>query len=43
MTPLPDVRRPAPYGRELLRFYVRRAVRQAFEVNGRNGAEGAAD
>ncbi len=37
-----DVRGSAPYKRELLRVYVRRAVRQAFEVNGGNGAEGAA-
>ena len=43
MTPLPDVRGFAPYERELLRIYVRRAVRQAFEVNGGGGAEGAAD
>ncbi|MBO0751322.1 MAG: FAD binding domain-containing protein [Bradyrhizobiaceae bacterium] len=33
-----DVRGSAPYKRELLRVYVRRAVRQAFEANG--GAEG---
>jgi aerobic carbon-monoxide dehydrogenase medium subunit len=36
-----DVRGSAPYKRELLRVYVRRAVRQAFEING-NGAGGAA-
>jgi carbon-monoxide dehydrogenase medium subunit len=36
-----DVRGSAPYKRELLRVYVRRAVRQAFEMNG-DGAEGAA-
>jgi carbon-monoxide dehydrogenase medium subunit len=35
-----DVRGSAAYKRELLRVYVRRAVRRAFEVN---GAEGAAD
>lgn len=38
-----DVRGSAPYKRELLRVYVRRAVRQAFEVDGGTGAEGAAD
>jgi carbon-monoxide dehydrogenase medium subunit len=37
-----DVRGSAPYKRELIRVYVRRAVRQAFEMNGGNGAEGAA-
>ena len=36
-----DVRGSAAYKRELLRVYVRRAVRQAFEVDGA-GAEGAA-
>jgi carbon-monoxide dehydrogenase medium subunit len=36
-----DVRGSAPYKRELLRVYVRRAVRQAFEISG-NGAGGAA-
>jgi aerobic carbon-monoxide dehydrogenase medium subunit len=36
-----DVRGSAPYKRELLRVYVRRAVRQAFDVDGA-GAEGAA-
>jgi aerobic carbon-monoxide dehydrogenase medium subunit len=36
-----DVRGSAPYKRELIRVYVRRAVRQAFEVN-RTGTEGAA-
>jgi aerobic carbon-monoxide dehydrogenase medium subunit len=35
-----DVRGSAPYKRELLRVYVRRAVRQAFEINGGDGAEG---
>jgi carbon-monoxide dehydrogenase medium subunit len=37
-----DVRGSAPYKRELIRVYVRRAVRQAFEMNGGNSAEGAA-
>jgi carbon-monoxide dehydrogenase medium subunit len=37
-----DVRGSAAYKRELLRVYVRRAIRQAFEVNAGNGAEGAA-
>jgi aerobic carbon-monoxide dehydrogenase medium subunit len=37
-----DVRGSAAYKRELLRVYVRRAVRQAFELNAGNGAEGAA-
>jgi aerobic carbon-monoxide dehydrogenase medium subunit len=32
-----DVRGSAPYKRELLRVYVRRAVRQAFEADGRDG------
>jgi aerobic carbon-monoxide dehydrogenase medium subunit len=32
-----DVRGSAPYKRELLRVYVRRAVRQAFDVDGRGG------
>ena len=36
-----DVRGSAPYKRELIRVYVRRAVRQAFEVSGA-GTEGAA-
>jgi aerobic carbon-monoxide dehydrogenase medium subunit len=34
-----DVRGSAPYKRELIRVYVRRAIRQAFE-NGGDGAEG---
>jgi carbon-monoxide dehydrogenase medium subunit len=33
-----DVRGSAPYKRELIRVYVRRAVRQAFEINGGGGA-----
>ena len=33
-----DVRGSAPYKRELLRVYVRRAVRQAFEANNAEGA-----
>jgi aerobic carbon-monoxide dehydrogenase medium subunit len=37
-----DVRGSAPYKRELLRVYVRRAVRQAFAENGRAGEQGAA-
>jgi carbon-monoxide dehydrogenase medium subunit len=32
-----DVRGSAPYKRELIRVYVRRAVRQAFESNGAEG------
>jgi carbon-monoxide dehydrogenase medium subunit len=32
-----DVRGSAPYKRELIRVYVRRAVRQAFEIGGREG------
>jgi carbon-monoxide dehydrogenase medium subunit len=32
-----DVRGSAPYKRELIRVYVRRAVRQAFEINGGGG------
>ncbi len=32
-----DVRGSAPYKRELLRVYVRRAVQHAFEANGRDG------
>jgi carbon-monoxide dehydrogenase medium subunit len=37
-----DVRGSAPYKRELVRVYVRRAIRQAFEANGRADKEGAA-
>jgi aerobic carbon-monoxide dehydrogenase medium subunit len=33
-----DVRGSAPYKRELIRVYVRRAVRQAFEINGPEGS-----
>jgi carbon-monoxide dehydrogenase medium subunit len=36
-----DVRGSAPYKRELLRVYVRRAVRQAFENGGAGAAGGA--
>ncbi len=36
-----DVRGSAPYKRELVRVYVRRAVRQAFPANGDDAREGA--
>ncbi len=37
-----DVRGSAPYKRELLRVYVRRAIRRAFDANSADGKEGAA-
>jgi aerobic carbon-monoxide dehydrogenase medium subunit len=41
-TTVSDVRGSAPYKRELLRVYVRRAVRQAFAANGAGETRGAA-